>query len=373
VDTPPANRRARRDGRPELTQPWYSCDVWPLDDLASDIGWQEFERRFGLGPDDRPEALSGLIAVTYGFLFPEHRQARAHTAIPPEDDPYSGDYEGDWCHFAVLARAPDANPEDLEADDFVAENVAFGQRWRGTLADFEEFATERMMLRPWSSLLVFDDHPVVVAAKGTHNLHPHDPPLGSDGKIDLQWIDFGKSNSAPIDDFVSDAVEQPYSSVLAAKVLAGAALGGGLGGILGGIAGAIVGAIAAAAEAANAEEEGLWETPKLDPSPPPDPPGEDPISEDAVDLAKSSLAKPLSIGNPPFFDPSVGESRDWLPEPDQALVDGSLLLDRSRRNGPPAFTGRWGVRCDADRIMLRTGIKLPSYRLQIMDALLVEM
>ncbi|NOJ98621.1 hypothetical protein HMI51_37575 [Corallococcus coralloides] len=352
-----ANLHLRRAGRTALVQPWYSADVWSIDDLKREMGQEAYEQRFGLGSDDHPAPLESVIAVTFAFLWPEHRQPRKTTGLAPKDDPWSADYEGDWSHFAVIGRL-----EGASVSDFTPLFGAFGQRWRGTRDDLEDLQLARMELRDWESLVAFDGHPLVVAASGTHNLHPHDPALNADGDIELKWIDFGKSSSQSVNAWVGDVVEQPYSAVLAAKVLAGLALGG--------LPGLIVGAVAAAAETSLALDEGLWTTPELEEDPAPDPPGEDPFDEDAADLAKNSLAMPAGLADPPFFDPDAAERRDWMTSPSQALIDGSIVLDRTPGEGRRFFAGRWGVRCDADPLLLRSGIQLPTWRAQIVDALL---
>ena len=98
-----------------------------------------------------------------------------------------------------------------------------------------------MFLRPWSNLLKVEDHPVVVAASGTHNLYPHDEPVAPNGTIKPTWLDFGQRTSEPANELVKDATEEPYAAVLAIKILAGLAVGGPIG--------LIVGAAASAAEA----------------------------------------------------------------------------------------------------------------------------
>lgn len=363
------NRRALIDDG-ALEQPWFTCDVWTLADLMEGIGPEQFAPRFGLGPEDRPPQLDRVAVLSFGFLFPGHRQPRRRTLRDPAEDPWSGDYEGDWCHFSVVLRCGVEDMEGADAGDFVPLTGCFGQRLRGTNADRDGHATERALLRPWSSLIRVGDHPVVVASAGIHNLHPHDPPLNPDGGIDLKWVDFGKTISEPANDFVQKAVEQPAAALFSAKVLAGAAAGSFLGGLAGAAVGAIVGGIAAAAEAAEAEKEGLYDVPKLGEEAPPPPPGEDPVSEDAVDLAKDKVAKSALAANPPFFDPAQAESRDWACTAGQALADGAWVV--AIQDGLLASDGRWGVRCDHDGFQIRSGLRLPAYRFHVVDALLQQ-
>ena len=166
----------RRAISADLVQPWYSADVWHMDDLLQVLGPSGLAARFGLGPADRPPQLDGIVVISYHFLFPVHRQLRQLTTRPPETDPYSGDYEGDWTTFAVVTRAPNVPADMLTEEDCVAVHAAFGQRWRPIPPDYPEHVHERMLIRPWGSVLKVGDHPVVVAAPGTHNLYPHDEP-----------------------------------------------------------------------------------------------------------------------------------------------------------------------------------------------------
>jgi hypothetical protein len=305
-----------------------------------------------LGPADRPEELEGLVVVAYHFLFPLHRQRRRLTAHAPESDPYSGDYEGDWATFAVVTRAPTDAGDDLRPEDCVPVHAAFGQRWRPTTPDHDGHILERMLLRAWSEVLHVGDHAAVVAATGTHNLYPTDTPVNRDGTITPQWITEGQSASEPANSFVRDSTEQPYAAVLALKILA---LGP-------------IGIILAAAEASDAEEEGLYKVPELDPSPPPE--SDDPLAEDAADIEKGKVGSSLSVESVPLIDPARSEVRQWQSSPEEALVDESLLLSPYGNQDRPTFAGRWGVRCTSDPFLLRTGIHLPGYRAQIVDALL---
>jgi hypothetical protein len=363
-----ANRRARLGGGPGLVQPWFSSDVWMLEDLAAALGPSQLAAWLGLGAEDRPPQLERVVVLSFGFLFPGHHQPRRLTAREPAEDPWTGDYEGDWCHVSVVTRCEQDDVQGAPLEAFLPLHAAFGQRYRGTGADRDDHATERALLRPWSSLLTVGDHPVVVASAGLHNAHPHDPARNPAGTIDLQWVDFGTSVSEPATGFVQDAVEQPGAALFAAKVLAGAAIGASIGGPFGAAVGAFVGGLAAGAEAASSEESGVYDVPELEPSSPPSPPGEDPLSEDAVDLAKQNLAKPATVAAPPFFDPAQGEARDWVCSAEESLVDGSLVLDP--RDGVAAFRGRWGVRCDGDPLVIRSGLRLPGYRVHVVDALL---
>lgn len=347
-----ANHRAAGADGAEVAQPWFSADVWNMADISSTLGANAMSARFGLGPDDQPDALSGLIVVAYHFLFPVHRQRRRLTAHVPESDPYSGDYEGDWTTFAVLTRAPAAAEAVVRVEDCVPVHAAFGQRWRPTVPDHDGHVLEQMLLRPWLELLRVGDHAAVVAAIGTHNLYPHDTPVNADGTITPQWIGEGQSASEPANSFVRDSTEQPYVAVLALKIIA---LGP-------------IGIILAVAEASDAEEEGLYKVPELDPAPPPE--RDDPLAEDAADIEKGKIGSPLTVESVPLIDPAQAEVRLWACRPDEALVDDSLLLSPYGYLDRPAFSGRWGVRCTSDPLLLRTGINFPGYRAQIVDAML---
>jgi hypothetical protein len=226
----------------------------------------------------------------------------------------------------------------------------------------EGYVVERMLLRPWSTLLRVGEHPVVVAAPGTHNLYPHDMPKNPDGTITAQWVGEGQRASEPANAFVRDSTESSFAGLFALKVLAGFLLGGPIG--------ALVGGAAAGAEASAAEEEGLYEPPKLDPSPPPE--SDDPLAEDASDIEKDKIGSPQGIENPPFVDPARSEIREWRSRPEEALVDGSLLLSPYGNVDRPTFSGRWGVRCTSAPFLIRSGIPFPAYRSQIVDALLTQ-
>jgi hypothetical protein len=354
------NRRSAAQPAPQLAQPWFSADVWDMPDVRQVLGAQAVATRFGIGPDDHPDQLTGIVVVAYHFLFPSHRQGRALTAHPPDVDPYSGDYEGDWTSFAVVTRAYVGHGQPLGEHDCVPVYGAFGQRWRPVYPDHEGFMFERMMLVRWGHVLHVDEHPLVVAAPGTHNLYPHDMPKTPGGTIEVQWTDMGKSVSEPANAFVRDSTESPLAGLYAAKVLAGLAVGG--------LPGAIIGGIAAGAEASAAEKEGIQETPKLNPDPPLE--RDDPLEEDATDLAKNSVAKPGSVQVPPLVDPSQSSIRDWLPDASEALVDDSRVTSPYHGADRPTFPGRWGVRCANDPFLIRSGIFLPAYRSQIIDALL---
>lgn len=351
------NRRALGKSPGILRQPCYKADAWTLDELREQLGNDGVSRRFGIGPEETPEVLRGLVVVAFHFLFLTHREARKGTAHPKETDPYSHDYEGDWSTFAVVCRADD--PGEVSARGCRPLFAAYGQRWRTVAPDHEGYVPEQMVLKRWESVLSVDEHPVVVAAPGTHNLYPHDEPRNPDGTITPQWVGFGSSTSEPANSFVSDAVEQPAASLFAAKVLAGFVLGGFLG--------AIVGVLAAEAES---DVEGLYEPPKLDKPPVPSP--DDPLSEDASDLEKDKTAKPQGLDNPPLVDASVSDIRDWATSPRDSLIDDFLPLQQDLARGGARFEGRWGVRCSDDPLLMRGGIRFPAYRLQIVDALLTQ-
>jgi|GEM_PF-5006346 len=361
------NRRARLAG-PELEQPWYVCDVWTFDDLVEQLGGKALAERFGI-EEERPPLVERLAVVSFLFLFPGHRQPRRSTAHDPAMDPWAGDYEGDWCHFSVIARCETGDLASAAIGDFIPLSGGFGQRYRGNSADRDEFASERVLLRAWPTLMFVDEHPVVMASAGIHNLHPHDPPRNPDGGIDIQPKSFGDELGGTVDSFAGDLVEQPGAKLFALKVVAGAAAGG-IFGPIGAVAGAIVGGIAAGAEVAEGEGEGFYEVPKLDPSPALDPPGENPTFEDAVDLEKQTVVKPAFAANPPFFDPASGVSHDWLPSGAVALKDGTMV--RSIQAKLLAGSGRWGVRCDQDGLLTRSGMTLPAYRNLVLDALLKQ-
>jgi hypothetical protein len=346
------NRRAAGAEGADLAQPWFSADVWSMSDMSSTLGAAAMSGRFGLGPDDHPDALAGLVVVAYHFLFPVHRQRRRQTAHTPESDPYSGDYEGDWATFAVVTRGPVDAGDGLRVEDCVPVHAAFGQRWRPTSPDHDGHVYERMLLRPWSEVLRVGDHAAVVAAIGTHNLYPHDTPVNPDGTITPQFIGEGQSASEPANSFVRDSTEEPYAAVLALKIIA---LG-------------IIGVILAAAEASDAEEEGLYKVPDVDPSPPPE--SDDPLAEDAADIEKSKVGSKLTAESIPLIDPAQAEVRQWVCSADDSLVDDSLVLSPYGNVDRPTFAGRWGVRCESDPFLLRTGINFPGYRAQIVDAML---
>lgn len=344
--------------RPPLRQPWLTAEVWDFEDLREQLGDDGLARRFGLGPADRPEPLAALVVVAFHFLFPAHRQPRRLTALDPASDPYSGDFEGDWVSFAVLTRLrPADRSRPPRVDDFEPMYGGFGQRWRGTRVEHDDQAATRMELREWSTLARVDDHAVVVAARGTHNLYPHDAPTRPDGTVRPQWIEFGQSTSEPANAFARDTTEEPWSPVFAAKVLLGAALGGPLG--------MVVGIGAAAAEASWAEEEGLFD-PEVEAQPPPE--RDDPFADDAWDLERDKIGAPRSVAMPPFADPS-SEVRHWESDAQQALAGGSLLL-ASVPSQLPSYMGRWGVRVDRDPLSLRSGIRFPDWRAEVVDALL---
>jgi hypothetical protein len=57
---------------------------------------------------------------------------------------------------------------------------------------------------------------------------------------------------------------------------------------------------------------------------------------------------------------------------EEALIDDSLLLSGQGLPMENPFDGRWGVRCTSDPMLRRSGIRFPSYRGQIIDALLTQ-
>lgn len=356
------NRRTDPGPRPSLSQPWFSADVWSTEELLEQLPPEQLAARFGLNPADRSEKIEGVVAVAFHFLFPLHRQRRRGTESDPDDDQYTGDYEGDWASFTVIGRLDTSLSETTTAGELTPLYGAFGQRWRGMSQDYEDLAAERLVLRPWASMLAVGDHPVVVAASGTHNLHPHDPPLHPDGTIRPQWIDFGLSQSEPANSYVRDSTEEPWSPVFAIKVLAGFLLGGPIG--------LLVGLAAVEAEASWAEEEGLFEPPKLDPSPPPE--QDNPLADDAADLEKQNVATPLGISTPPLIDPVQSEVREWEVTPEEALVDDLIVLAPYGSGHRPSYTGRWGVRCHEDQFLRRSGIRVPAYRALVIDAILTQ-
>ncbi|SDH35942.1 hypothetical protein SAMN05421505_114137 [Sinosporangium album] len=359
------NRRTHDRPRPTLRQPWFTADVWEVDDYLAGLG-SNGTARFGLRPREVPKLLGGIVVVAFHFLFPWHRQPRRRTALGPQDDPYTGDYEGDWTTFAVIARRTDEGPE-LPADKVAPLHGAFGQRWRGTTPDFEDHATARMQLVPWSELLTVNDHPVVVAASGTHNLYPHNPPLTAAGDVDPQGMDFGASVAEPVHKLAKDLADDPWSRVFMTKVVAGASVGGGLGGLVGAAVGAVVGVLASALEAAEAEKQGWMEQPKLTPDPPPD--QDNPLVDDWEELEQRNVVAPAGINAPPLIDTARSELRHWTSAPKESLVDGSILFTADGER--PTFAGRWGVRCVDDPFLLRSGIAYPDQRAAVVDALLV--
>ena len=134
--------------------------------------------------------------------------------------------------------------------------------------------------------------------------------------------------------------------------------------------GAAIAAASAGAEASEAEKEGLYEPPKLNPDPPPE--SDDPLGEAAADIEKDKVGKPQSVATVPLVDANQSETRDWRPSAEEALVDDSLLLGGEGLLTGHAFDGRWGVRCTDDPMLRRSGIRFPLYRGQIIDALLTQ-
>jgi hypothetical protein len=357
-----ANRRTSDADRPPLRQPWFSADVWDFDDFARQLGPDALARRFGLGPGELPEPFDRLVVVAYHFLFPVHRQPRRLTALAPEVDPFSGDYEGDWASFAVLTRRPAEPARAEQIDEYEPFRGGFGQRWRGIRVEHEDQALSRVQFRPWGSLVRAGDHAAVMVAPGTHNLYPHDQPVGPAGTIHPQWIEFGQSASEPANAFARDTTEQPWSPVMALKVLVGFALGGPFG--------ALVGIAAAKAEASWAEENNLF-NPELAPPNDEAPPGDDPLADDASDLEKDKISTPQSVAAPPFAGPNTAEIRGWVSTAEDALGEGSLLFPWAASN-LPRYSGRWGVRCDLDGLSLRSGIQFPDWRAELIDSALKD-
>lgn len=355
------NRRAAGAAGTRLPQPWYSADVWTMDDVAGALGADGLRLRFGLAPGDVVPAFEHLVVVAYHFLFPTHTRPRQNTEHPPETDPFASSYEGDWCTFAVLARGQTDASGQLRVETASPEWAAYGQRVRPASPDHDGHTYERMQLRAWTDVLTSAEHPVVVASGGTHNLYPHDTPTTQDGKVEIQWIGEGQRVSEPANSLARDSTEEPYGAVLALKVLTGLLLGGPIGLAIGGAA--------AGAEAAEAEEAGFYETPKLDASPPPE--MDDPLTDDWVDLEKDKIGKPEGLSTVPMGDASQSDVRNWACTPHEALTDGaSWLLSGGSGHERMGFGGRWGVRCDADPFSRRAGDRFSSRRDVILDALL---
>lgn len=352
------NTRISQRPRPALTQPIYTPEVWSVDEWLEQLGPGTRASLFGIGPEQRASQVAGAIVVGYHLLFPWHRQPRPHTLLNPADDPYTGDYEGDWTSYAVILRL-DPDRDGTDARDATPIFGAFGQRWRGSSPDFVDLAASRVELRPWATLVTSGDHAAVVAARGTHNLYPYESSPGAGDTVSTQWIEFGQSTGEPANEFVSDSVEKPFFAYLAAKVLAGTALGG--------VVGFIVGAIAAAAEAEWAEEEGVIEEPKLE-----QPPGG--VSENDSDAPNDAetqsfrIAIPPGGSTPPDVSSQGSELRDWLP-PSTAIITPAptFVVQGTGRLRLPV---RWGVRCVDDGLLRRSGIFFPDYRAQIVDELL---
>lgn len=345
-----------------MAQPRYSAEVWSINELRAGLGDDAVIARFGLGPQDRPASLEGLIVIVYRFLFPVHRQPRKLTAMATAIDAWTGDYEGDWTSYAVIGHV-DGDLGTSTAAVFKPLFAAYGERWRGTTPDLPNSATERMMLKPWSEVLLADQHGVAMVAKGTHNLYSHDYPKTSAGSVETQWFDWGQTQSEPANSFARDAVQQPYAAVFALKIVAGALIGGPLG--------ALAGVLASAAEGAWADEEGLYEVPEAgEPGyPDNDPPFEnkfdDPVGSDAV--------SPDGVTDLPLFDPAFGILHHWANKPEEALMDGSLLFAPVMPAHLPSYAGRWGVVCSQDGFRIRSGMHFPDYRSQIVDALLKQL
>lgn len=363
------NQRTTLERRRALRQPCFMAEVWTLKEWRDQIGPEEVLHRFGIAPNQEPQQLVDLAVISYYFLFPLHLQPRSTTALAAPDDPDTGNYEGDWTSFAVVVRVPRCDCQDPAVDQFEPKYGAFGHRWRGAGRDFEEHALNRMVLRQWSSLVSVNDHAVVQAAHGTHNLYPHDAPTNDSGGIKPQE-GFGDSLSGAGNKFVQDSVEQPGAAGLAAVTALKIAAGWGIAGPFG----ALVGAIAAAAEAAAAEEEGIVDVPEVEPS---DAPADgdldaDADSEESGLSTQSRVALPSGIGDPPFADAGQADIQVWSFGPLEALgeIAAPLLFPASPRS--PRFEGRWGVRCVDDPHRRRTGIRFPEYRHQVMDALLAQ-
>lgn len=362
-DVTPAsvNRRAAGTSRARLPQPWYSADVWTMDEVGAALGADGLRARFGVAPGDVVPAFEHLVVVAYHFLFPVHTRPRTHTAHPPETDPFASSYEGDWCTFAVVARGSADAAGALRVDTVSPEFAAYGQRVRPTSPDHDGHTYERMQLQPWTTVLTSAEHPVVVSTGGTHNLYPHDTAVNGQGQVEIQWIGEGQRVSEPGNAFVRDSTEEPYGAVLALKVLTGFLLGGPIGLAIGGAA--------AGAEAAEAEDAGLYEAPTLQAEPPPE--GDDPLVDDWVDLEKDKIGKPASVAIAPISDASQSDVRNWACTPHEALTDGQgWLLAGGPGHERLGFNGRWGVRCDMDPFARRAGDRFSARREVILDALL---
>ena len=362
-----ANQRTTLEARPLLRQPCYTAEVWTIEEWRDQIGPQETLLRFGLAPQQHPPQLANLAVISYYLLFPLHRQPRPITARDPEDDPNTGNYEGDWTCFAVVVRVSGHEQPSLSVEPVFG---AFGRRWRGASRDFEEHSLNRMGLRPWNTLETVDDHAVVQASHGTHNLYPHDPPQTESGSIRPQE-GIGDSLSGVGNSFVQDLVEQPGSAgmalVTAAKIAAGFAIAG--------IFGAIVGAIAAGAEAALAAEEGIVDVPELEMEGGGGSEGD--IDAEEIDSEESGLSTQSRVATPtgtvpPFADPDDADIQPWSCTAAEALGEVAAPLLFPAVPDHPRFEGRWGVRCVEDPQARRIGIKFPRYRQQVVDALLTQ-
>lgn len=245
-----------------LAQPWFSSDVWMLGDLVASHGTEAMGARFGFGAEEVPDDLADVVVVAFHFLFPLHRQPRADVALAPEDDPWTGDFQGDWTAFAVACRAPAASPDGWSGEDCTPFAAGYGQRWRAFAADEDEQVFESVRLQPWADVQRERDHAVVRVAAGTHNLHPADvPTVTPTGGVKPAWIPWGVQQSEPANKVAREAAKSPWHALFAAKVLAGLAVGG--------VIGAIGGVLGAAAEASWAHEEGLYGEVELDPHPAP--------------------------------------------------------------------------------------------------------
>lgn len=357
------NRRAAGALGARLPQPWYSADVWTMDEVSAALGSDGLRTRFGFSSGDVVPAFERLVVVAYHFLFPVHTRQRSNTAHPPETDPFASSYDGDWCSFAVIARGSADGAGRLRVDAVSPEFGAYGQRFRPASPDHDGHIYERMQLQPWTNVLTSAEHPVVIATGGTHNLYPHDTPVNTQGQVEIQWIGEGLRVSEPANAFVRDSTEEPYSVVFALKVL--------LGFLLGGPIGAAIGGAAAGAEAAEAEDAGLYEAPKLEADPPPE--NDDPLVDDWTDLERDKIGKPAHVASAPLADAAQSDVRNWACTPLEALTDGhAWLASGSPGHERIGFNGRWGVRCDLDPFARRAGDRFSLRREVILDALLAR-
>lgn len=352
--------------QPGIETPWFYAEV---SDFSTILNWFEFQpaqQGLGLNYAEFQELASSLIWICYYFLFPRHIEngtlARADGSLEP-----SGNYEGDWTCYAVIARES-AAPNFIETPLF----AGFSRRRRGASADFgTENLQEYMAIIPWEQVPSTEEHAGVKVALGTHNLYPLNSQQGEPGGVNPQWFDFGQSVSEPANNFVGSAVESPAghasSAVTLAKMLTGLAIAGPIG--------ALVGAAAGAAEATSIHEE-IGEEPELEPGEGAGPDYgdlEDPrdgFQDDAdtqaiVPLGQDHLVAALT-GSPD----GAAQISYWLDDGLETVVDRSRQgFWSDQLGGAHGFNGRWGVRCSDDPYNRRAGGQFPEFRLQILKQL----